>query len=131
MSNSTAIPFNKVWFTGDEGKYIQKCIAGNKTCGNGRFTKLCQDYFEHTLGAKKCLMTTSCTDALEMCALLADIGPGDEVIVPSYTFVSSALAFTRQGATVIFADSSDDNPNIDADKIERLITPRTKATMPA
>lgn len=130
MSNSTAIPFNKVWFTGDEGKYIQECIAGNKTCGNGRFTKLCQDYFEHTLGAKKCLMTTSCTDALEMCALLADIGPGDEVIVPSYTFVSSALAFTRQGAAVIFADSSDDNPNIDADKIERLITPRTKAIVP-
>ncbi len=75
-------------------------------------------------------MTTSCTDALEMCALLADIGPGDEVIVPSYTFVSSALAFSRQGATVVFADSCADSPNIDPEKIESLITPRTKAIVP-
>ena len=112
------IPFNKVWFTGCEEKYINECIAAGKTCGNGHFTKLCQDYFEHTLGSKKCLMTTSCTDALEMCALLADIGPGDEVIVPSYTFVSSALAFSRQGATVVFADSCADSPNIDPEKIE-------------
>lgn len=124
------IPFNKVWFTGCEEKYINECIAAGKTCGNGHFTKLCQDYFEHTLGAKKCLMTTSCTDALEMCALLADIGPGDEVIVPSYTFVSSALAFSRQGATVVFADSCADSPNIDPEKIESLITPRTKAVVP-
>ena len=124
------IPFNKVWFTGCEEKYINECIAAGKTCGNGHFTKLCQDYFEHTLGSKKCLMTTSCTDALEMCALLADIGPGDEVIVPSYTFVSSALAFSRQGATVVFADSCVDSPNIDPEKIESLITPRTKAIVP-
>lgn len=124
------IPFNKVWFTGCEEKYINECIAAGKTCGNGHFTKLCQDYFEHTLGSKKCLMTTSCTDALEMCALLADIGPGDEVIVPSYTFVSSALAFSRQGATVVFADSCADSPNIDPEKIESLITPRTKAIVP-
>ena len=124
------IPFNKVWFTCCEEKYINECIAAGKTCGNGHFTKLCQDYFEHTLGSKKCLMTTSCTDALEMCALLADIGPGDEVIVPSYTFVSSALAFSRQGATVVFADSCADSPNIDPEKIESLITPRTKAIVP-
>lgn len=130
MDTAVAIPFNKVWFTGKEDKYINECIAAKKTCGNGRFTKLCQEYFENALGSKKCLMTTSCTDALEMCALLAGIGPGDEVIVLSYTFVSSALAFSRQGATVVFADSMADSPDIDVDKIESLITPRTKAIVP-
>lgn len=129
-TTADTIPFNKPCFTGDEGKYIRECIAGGKTCGNGQFTKFCQDYFKHSLGSKKCLMTTSCTDALEMCALLADIGPGDEVIVPSYTFVSSALAFSRQGATVVFADSRPDSPDIDVDKPEALITPRTKAIVP-
>ncbi|MCM1092839.1 MAG: dTDP-4-amino-4,6-dideoxygalactose transaminase [Lachnospiraceae bacterium] len=124
------IPFNKVWFTGFEEKNMHECISAGKTCGNGPFTKRCQDYFEHTLGSKKCLLTTSCTDALEMCALLADIGPGDEVIVPSYTFVSSALAFSRQGATVVFADSCANSPDIDPEKIESLITPRTKAIVP-
>lgn len=130
MDTVALIPFNKVWFTGKEEEYIKDCIAAKKTCGNGRFTKLCQEYFENALGAEKCLMTTSCTDALEMCALLADIGPGDEVIVPSYTFVSSALAFSRQGATIVFADSMADSPDIDPDKIESLITPRTKAIVP-
>lgn len=101
-----------------------------QTCGNGEFTHRCQNYFEQKLGSLKCLMTTSCTDALEMCALLADIGPGDEVIVPSYTFVSSALAFSRQGATVVFADSCDDNPDIDPARIEALVTPRTRAIVP-
>lgn len=124
------IPFNKVWFTGNETKYFQDCINARKTCGNGQFTHKCQEYFERTLGSKKCLLTTSCTDALEMCCLLADIGPGDEVIVPSYTFVSSALAFSRQGATVVFADSYSYNPDIDPSGIEALITPRTKAIVP-
>ena len=130
MDTTAVIPFNKVWFTGREEEYIKDCIAAKKTCGNGRFTKLCQEYFENALGAEKCLMTTSCTDALEMCALLAGIGPGDEVIVPSYTFVSSALAFSRQGATIVFADSMADSPDIDPDKIESLITPKTKAIVP-
>lgn len=124
------IPFNKVWFTGNEINNIQACFEARKTCGNGRFTRLCQEFFEHSLRSKRCLLTTSCTDALEMCCLLADIGPGDEVIVPSYTFVSSALAFSRQGAKIVFADSCSDSPDIDSARIEALITPRTKAIVP-
>lgn len=91
------------------------------------FTRRCQTFFEKRLGNSKCLLTTSCTDALEMCALLANVGPGDEVIVPSYTFVSSALAFARQGARIVFADSRSDNPCMDERLLEPLITPRTKA----
>ncbi len=117
MDTAAAIPFNKVWFTGKENRYINECIAAKKTCGNGRFTKLCQEYFENALGSKKCLMTTSCTDALEMCALLAGLGPGDAVIVSSSTFLSSALDFSRQGATVVFADSMADSPDIDVGNI--------------
>ncbi len=94
------------------------------------FTKNCQNFFEQKYKFKKALLTTSCTDALEMCAILADIQPGDEVIVPSYTFVSSALAFVRQGAKIVFADSRFDHPGIDEDKIESLITSRTKAIVP-
>lgn len=124
------ISFNKVWFTGKEKEYINECMLAGKASGNGEYTKRCHHFFEEYLGNLKCLMTTSCTDALEMCALLAGVGPGDEVIVPSYTFVSSALAFTRQGAKVVFADSCEENPCIDADKIEALITPRTKAIVP-
>jgi dTDP-4-amino-4,6-dideoxygalactose transaminase len=97
--------------------------------GNGEFTKKCQSFFEQKYGFKKCLLTTSCTDALEMCAILADIGPSDEVIAPSYTFVSTALAFVRQGARIVFADSQGNHPNIDPDKIEALVTPRTKAVV--
>ncbi|MBB4806609.1 dTDP-4-amino-4,6-dideoxygalactose transaminase [Chryseobacterium defluvii] len=121
------IPFNKPYLTGKETKYIEEAVASGKISGNGIFTQKCQKFFEDTYGFKKALLTTSCTDALEMCALLADINAGDEVIVPSYTFVSSALAFVRQGARIIFADSYPDNPNIDADKIEKLITEKTKA----
>ncbi|MEI6139845.1 MAG: dTDP-4-amino-4,6-dideoxygalactose transaminase, partial [Mariniphaga sp.] len=98
--------------------------------GNGKYTKLCQKFFENQYGFRKCLLTTSCTDALEMAAILCDIQSGDEVIVPSYTFVSTALAFVRQGAKIIFADSMPDHPNIDADKIESLITTRTKVIVP-
>ena len=86
--------------------------------GNGYFTKKCQKFFEEKYGFKKCLLTTSGTDALEMCAMLCDLKAGDEVIVPSYTFVSTALAFLREGATVVFADSMDSNPNLDANKLE-------------
>ncbi|MFT3919657.1 dTDP-4-amino-4,6-dideoxygalactose transaminase [Cloacibacterium sp.] len=121
------IPFNKPYLTGNETKYIEEAVNSGKISGNGIFTKKCQDFFETTYGFKKTLLTTSCTDALEMCAILANISVEDEVIVPSYTFVSSALAFVRQGAKIVFTDSYKDNPNLDISKIEKLITPKTKA----
>lgn len=109
---------------------MYEAVYTGKLSGNGVFTKKCQKFFEQKYGFKKTLLTTSCTDALEMCAILCNVGPGDEVIVPSYTFVSSALAFVRQGCKVVFADSMESNPNIDADKIEALITPKTKVIVP-
>ncbi|MFA6813676.1 MAG: dTDP-4-amino-4,6-dideoxygalactose transaminase [Bacteroidaceae bacterium] len=121
------IPFNKPHLTGYEIKFLNQCLRLGKLSGNGDFTKKCEQFFEKKIGALKCLLTTSCTDALEMCAILADIKPDDEVIVPSYTFVSSALAFVRQGATIIYADSMKNSPDIDVDKIEPIITPKTKA----
>ena len=124
------IPFNKPYLTGKEAHYMYQAVFSGKISGNGMFTKKCQSFFEIRYGFKKCLLTTSCTDALEMAAILCDIQPGDEVIVPSYTFVSSALAFVRQGAKIVFADSCTDNPNIDADTIEALITPKTKVIVP-
>lgn len=124
------IPFNKPHLTGKEAHYMYQAVAEGKLSGNGAFTKKCQQFFEERYGFKKCLLTTSCTDALEMAAILCDIQPGDEVIVPSYTFVSSALAFVRAGAKIVFADSMASNPNIDAEKIESLITPRTKVIVP-
>ena len=124
------IPFNKPYLTGKETHYIYDAVNSGKISGNGKYTKLCQDFFEKEYGFKKVLLTTSCTDALEMAAMLANIRPGDEVIVPSYTFVSTAIAFIRQGAKIVFADSYSDNPNIDADKIESLITVKTKAIIP-
>lgn len=124
------IPFNKAFLTGKEAHYIFQAVSQEHISGNGMFTKKCQQFFEEKYNIKKCLLTTSCTDALEMCAILADIQLGDEVIIPSYTFVSTALAFVRQGAKIVFADSYADHPNIDADKIEALITPKTKAIVP-
>lgn len=124
------IPFNKIYLTGKEMHYISQTLTAGKTCGSGEFTHRCQSFFENKFGKGKCLLTTSCTDALEMCAMLADIQPGDEVIVPSYTFVSTALAFVRQGAKIIFADSRRDNPGIDETQLEALITPRTRAIVP-
>ena len=124
------IDFNRPHLTGKETHYIYQAVADGKISGNGAFTKRCQQFFEERYGFKKCLLTTSCTDALEMAAILCDIQPGDEVIVPSYTFVSSALAFVREGAKIVFADSMAENPNIDADKLETLITPRTKVIVP-
>jgi len=124
------IPFNKPYLTGKETHYIYDAVNSGKISGNGKYTQLCQDFFEKKYGFKKVLLTTSCTDALEMAAILGNIEPGDEVIVPSYTFVSTAIAFIRQGAKIIFADSYSDNPNIDADKIEALITGKTKAIVP-
>lgn len=121
------IPFNKPYLTGKEMHYIYQAVYSGKISGNGIYTQKCQTYFENRFGFKKALLTTSCTDALEMCAMLCDINPGDEVIVPSFTFVSTALAFARQGAKIIFADSGTINPNIDEDGIESLITGKTKA----
>lgn len=124
------ISFNKPFLTGKEAHYMYQAVYTGKLSGNGEFTKKCHKFFEEKYGFKKALLTTSCTDALEMCAILCDVQPGDEVIVPSYTFVSSALAFVRQGAKIIFADSMSSNPNIDAEKIEALITPKTKVIVP-
>ena len=124
------IPFNKPFLIGSEIQYIEDAVRSGKISGNGKYTKMCQQFFEQEYGFKKALLTSSCTDALEMAAILAVIKEGDEVIIPSYTFVSTALAFVRQGAKIVFADSYSDNPNIDATKIETLITPRTKAIVP-
>jgi dTDP-4-amino-4,6-dideoxygalactose transaminase len=121
------IPFNKPYLTGKEVHYIYQSVNSLHISGNGVFTKKCHEWFRNKFGFKHNLLTTSCTDALEMSALLSDINPGDEVIVPSYTFVSSALAFVRQGAKIVFADSKENHPNIDENKIEELITPKTKA----
>ncbi len=123
-------PFNKPYLTGKETHYIHDAVLSGKISGNGKYTQKCQEFFEKRYGFKKVLLTTSCTDALEMCAILANLKEGDEVIVPSFTFVSTAIAFIRQGAKIVFADSYVDNPNIDADKIEALITPKTKAIVP-
>ena len=121
------IPFNKPYLTGKEMQYIEDAVKSGKISGNGLFTKKCQEFFEKEFGFKKTLLTTSCTDGLEMAAILADIKEGDVVIVPSFTFVSTALAFVRQGADIVFADSYSNNPNIDADQLEALITEKTKA----
>lgn len=127
MNLSTAIPFNKPYVTGRETGYIKEAIASGRLSGNGMFTQRCQNFFETKYGFGKCLLTTSCTDALEMAALLLDIKPGDEVILPSYTFVSTANAFVLRGATIVFADSLAKHPNLDHHSIESLVSPRTKA----
>nr|WP_211196217.1 dTDP-4-amino-4,6-dideoxygalactose transaminase [Flavobacterium sp. H122] len=124
------IPFNKPYLTGKETHYIYDAVNAGKLSGNGKYTKLCQEYFESKFQIKKALLTTSCTDALEMAAILIDIQPGDEVIMPSYTFVSTANAFILRGAKVIFIDSNSQNPNMDIDLIESFITPKTKAIVP-
>jgi dTDP-4-amino-4,6-dideoxygalactose transaminase len=124
------IPFNKPHLTGKEAHYMYKAVFNGKLSGNGEYTKLCQQFFEEHYGFRKCLLTTSGTDALEMCAMLCNLQPGDEVIIPSYTFVSTALAFLREGAKVVFADSMQRNPNLDAEALESLITPRTRVIVP-
>lgn len=121
------IPFNKPYLHGRELAYIAQAALAGKIAGDGLFSKKCHSFFEHHFGFKRALLTTSCTDALEMSALLLNIREGDEVIVPSFTFVSSANAFVLRGAKLVFADSAIDNPNIDFQLIESLITPRTKA----
>jgi dTDP-4-amino-4,6-dideoxygalactose transaminase len=128
--NKYIIPFNKPYLIGNELKYIKDAVDRGKISGNGYYTQKCHEFFQQRYGFKKCLLTTSCTDALEMAAILCDIGPGDEVIIPSYTFVSTANAFVLRGAKIVFADSRPDHPGIDEDKIEELITPLTKVVVP-
>lgn len=124
------IPFNKPHLTGKEVHYIYDAVNSGKLSGNGKYTKLCQKKMQESLGINKCLLTTSCTDALEMASILINIGPGDEIIMPSYTFVSTANAFILRGAHLVFVDSHIDHPGMDESKIEALITPKTKAIVP-
>ena len=121
------IPFNKPPHTGNEEKYIAQALQSGKISGDGDFTKKCEQWFEQTLGCKRALLTSSCTHALEMCALLINIQPGDEVILPSYTFVSTANAFVLRGAVPVFVDIRPDTMNIDETLIEAAITTKTKA----
>lgn len=124
------IPFNKPYAAGKETEYIKQAINSGKISGDGMFTMKCHEYFEQKLGFKKVLLTTSCTDALEMASILINIQPGDEVIMPSYTFVSTANAFVLRGAKIIFVDSRKDHPGMDEDLIEKAITDKTKAIVP-
>ncbi len=124
------INFNVPPFTGKEMEYIKIAIESEKICGDGQFTAKCNKWIEERTGTAKCLLTTSCTHALEMAALLADIQPGDEVILPSYTFVSTADAFVARGATVVFVDIRPDTMNLDETKIEAAITEKTRAIVP-
>jgi dTDP-4-amino-4,6-dideoxygalactose transaminase len=128
--NTFKIPFNKPYLSGQELKFIKEAVESGKISGDGIFTDKCHKFFEQRYGFNKVLLTTSCTDALEMAAILLDIQPGDEVIIPSYTFVSTANAFILRGAKIIFADSGRHNPNLAADKLEALITPKTRAIVP-
>lgn len=124
------IPFNKPYLTGKETHYLYDAVTTGKLSGNGKYTHLCQNFLKETYGFGKCLLTTSCTDALEMAAILINIQPGDEVIMPSYTFVSTPNAFVLRGAKIIFVDSRTDHPGIDESAIEALITDKTKAIVP-
>jgi dTDP-4-amino-4,6-dideoxygalactose transaminase len=127
---NTHIAFNKPWLTGKEITYILEAVQSGKISGDGIFTRKCHRFFEEKYGFHKCLLTTSCTDALELASLLLDIKPGDQVIAPSFTFVSTVNAFVLRGAEIIFADSEDQTPNIDVSRIESLITPKTKVLLP-
>lgn len=129
-SSMSQIPFNRPTTVGNELDYMSQVVRNRSSAGNGAFTKRCQDTLEQTLGVPKVLLTTSCTDALEMAGLLLDIQPGDEVIVPSFTFVSTANAFVLRGGRPVFVDVRPDTLNMDEAQLERLITPRTKAIVP-
>ena len=124
------IHFNKPYLSGNETKYIRDAVSSLKISGDGLFTKKCHEFFEKKYNFKKVLLTTSCTDALEMVAILLDIKEGDEVIAPSFTFVSTVNAFVLRGAKIVFCDSGLDNPNMDVNLIEKLITSRTKVIIP-
>ncbi|MBR7722239.1 dTDP-4-amino-4,6-dideoxygalactose transaminase [Hymenobacter properus] len=127
---SDLIPFNKPYFSGKESRYIEEAVRSGKISGDGMFTQRVHRFFEESLGFRKVLLTTSCTDALEMAALLLNVQPGDEIIMPSFTFVSTANAFVLRGATIVFADSTALNPNMSTADLEQLVTPRTRAIVP-
>jgi dTDP-4-amino-4,6-dideoxygalactose transaminase len=124
------LTFNKPYFSGKESNYINDSVSSGHISGNGKYTQLCHNFFRRKFGFNHCLLTTSCTDALEMASILIDIKAGDEVIMPSYTFVSTANAFVLRGAKIVFCDSRKDHPGIDEDLIESLITTKTKAIVP-
>lgn len=124
------IPFNKPPYTGHEDEHLLAAMRSSKMSGDGQYTLLCHDWFEKQTGCKKALLTPSCTQALEMAAILLDIQPGDEVIIPSYTFVSTANAFVLRGAKIVFVDIRPDTMNIDENLIEAAITSRTKVIVP-
>ena len=124
------IRFNVPPYTGKELDYIKVAVENQKICGDGDFTKKCNEWLEEKTGTRKALLTTSCTHATELAAILADIQPGDEVIMPAYTFVSTADAFVLRGATVVFVDIRPDTMNMDADLIEAAITEKTRAIVP-
>jgi len=124
------IPFNKPYLTGKEAHYMYDAVYSGKLSGNGKYTQLCHYWFETNYGFHKCLLTTSCTDALEMAAILLNIQPGDEVILPSYTFVSTANTFVLRGAKLVFVDSRKDHPGMDEAAIEGLITAKTRVIVP-
>src|SRR4051812_20728915 len=130
MAENYRILFNRSSLQGKEVEHIIQTMQVGQIAGDQTFSRKCQSLLEETLGAKKVLLTTSCTHALEMSALLLDVGPGDEVIVPSFTFVSSANAFALRGAKIVFADIRPDTLNLDETRLERLITHRTKAIVP-
>jgi dTDP-4-amino-4,6-dideoxygalactose transaminase len=124
------ISFNKPFLTGNELKYIENAVELRHLSGDGKYTELCQNFFQDKYGFKKCLLTTSCTDALEMAAILMDIKEGDEIIAPSYTFVSTVNAFVLRGAKIVFCDSNCEEPGMDVHLIESLITSKTKVIIP-
>jgi dTDP-4-amino-4,6-dideoxygalactose transaminase len=128
-SASNPIPFNRPDLSGNEAVYLKETLARKYLSGNGPFSQKCSAFFEQRYGIHKAFLTTSCTDALEMCALLLNLGPGDEVILPSFTFVSTANAFMLRGAELIFADSTADHPNVDLEQVEALVTDRTKVVV--
>ena len=123
------IPFNQPYLTGREIEFVEESLRSGHLSGNGPFTKKCQGFFEQRYGFAKTFLTASCTDALEMCALLCDLKPGDEVIMPSYTFVSTANAFALRGATIRFADSLPDHPNVDPERIRELVNENTRVVV--
>src|SRR6185295_19361612 len=123
-------PFNRPFITGKELHYVAEAITRSGVSGDGQFTQRCARFFESRFGITKALMTPSCTAALEMAAMLCELGPGDEVILPSFTFVSTANAIVRLGATPVFVDIREDTLNLDEDAVAKAITPRTRAIFP-
>src|ERR1700683_1146460 len=130
MRSSSRMPFNKPGLAGKEWLYVNQAIADGHSSGDGDFTRKCHAFLEQLLGVPKALLTTSCTHALEMAAMLLDLQPGDEVIAPSFAFVSTVNAFILRGARPVFADIRPDTMNIDERQIESLITDRTRAIIP-